>query len=311
MRASGGVRIEWTEIPAGVRTEVEGLLGAEVVEATNQAGGFSPGLAARCRLSDGRRVFVKAVSPEQNPQAPRIHRREAEVGGLLPAEVAAPRLRHVHDDGRWVVLVFDEVDGRQPGEPWSRDDLDAVVPAVLELAGHRAPDGLESAAARHEVVFRGWRRLAGGDGDADRLDDWTRAHLDRLADLEEGWVEASRGTSLVHADIRADNLLIGPGGEVTFVDWPWACAGAPFLDLVFMLPSVGLGGGPSPVEVIERHGLLRTEDPDAVRATAVALTGFFQRSALDPAPSGLPLLRPFQQAQADVALGWLSTMVGP
>ena len=44
-----GVRAEWSGLPAGVRQDIEQLLGADVVEAESQQGGFSPGVAARVR----------------------------------------------------------------------------------------------------------------------------------------------------------------------------------------------------------------------------------------------------------------------
>jgi Phosphotransferase enzyme family len=311
VRGQGGSRIEWEQIPSDVRAAVEHALGAAVLAAHNESGGFSPGLAARCTLSDGRRAFIKAVSPAQNLQAPRIHRREAEVSLLLPASVRAPRLHHVHDDGTWVVLVFDEVAGRQPSEPWRWEDLDVIMPAVLDIGRHRAPDGLQPADERHSAAFQGWRRLSAGDGDVNRLDPWTRSNLDHLAEIEAGWDHASHGTALVHADVRADNLLVDDDGTVTLVDWPWACAGAPFLDTVFLLPSVGLGGGPRPVEVVERYDLFAEIDDGALLASAVALAGFFRRSALDPPPPGLPRLRAFQAAQGDVARDWIREMLSP
>lgn len=309
MRASGGNRIEWSDVPRTVRGEVEAALGATVVEAVNEAGGFSPGLAARCVLDDGRRRFVKAVSPDQNPLAARIHRREAEVAAHLPAAVPAARLEHVHDDGHWVVLVFEEIDGRQPVEPWTLDELDVVVPALLALAEVVPPPGhgLQPAVRRHAPVFDGWRRLAAGDGDVARLDPWARAHLPHLAAVEAGWQDAAAGDRLVHADLRADNILLGPDGAVTFVDWPWACVGAAHLDVAFFLPSVGLGGGPDPSAVIERYSLFDALDEPGFLTVSVAVAGFLQRSALDPPPPGLPRLRAFQQAQADVALDWLRT----
>ncbi|NUS74076.1 MAG: phosphotransferase [Corynebacteriales bacterium] len=47
--------------------------------------------------------------------------------------------------------------------------------------------------------------------------------------LEERWTLVGAGATLVHADLRADNILIAPPG-VTLVDWPWASYGAPWLD---------------------------------------------------------------------------------
>ena len=129
--------------------------------------------------------------------------------------------------------------------------------------------------------------------------------IDRLADIEPGWVDAAAGDTLLHTDLRADNLLLTPDGGVVLVDWPWACTGAAFLDLVLLLPSVGLGGGPDPATVIERYRLFTDVDPDALVAVVAALAGFFVRQSLDPAPPGLPTVRAFQRAQAQVALGWL------
>lgn len=311
MRARGGTRLDWTDVPDRVRKALEEHLQAPVVDAVSQDGGFSPGLAARCTLATGERVFIKAVSPDQNPQSTRIHRREAEVASALPPSVPAPRLRHVHDDGTWVALVFDDVDGRQPTEPWTGDDLDVVVPAIAAFHRSVTPTPvphLQSVQDRHRPVFDGWRRLAGGDGEASQLSPWARHNIERLAEIESGWEDAAAGDSLIHADLRADNILIGGDGGVWLVDWPWACTGAAFVDYVFLLPSIGLGGGPTAGGVIDRYGLFTGVDPDAVRAVAAAVAGFFIRSSLDPAPPGLPTIRAFQAAQGAVAMKWLEEL---
>ncbi len=219
----------------------------------------------------------------------------------------------MHDDGRWIALVFDDVEGRQPHEPWTDDDLTLVIPALRSFTDTVSPAptaDVQTVQDRHRPVFDGWRRLAAGDGDAPGLDRWARANLATLAEMESGWETAAAGDSLLHADLRADNLLIGTDRTVWLVDWPWACTGAGFVDLVFLLPSIGLGGGPEPATVVDRFGLFEDVDPTALRSVATALAGFFQRAALDPPPPGLPRIREFQQAQADVALTWVRSMLG-
>lgn len=312
MRASGGRRLEWSDIPRAVRASITEAIGAEISAAHNQPGGFSPGLAARCELVGGGRVFVKAVSPEQNPHACRIHRREAEIAGQLPGWVPAPTLRHVVDDGHWVALVFDDVSGRPPHEPWTLDELDVVMPAVRSLGESLTPSpvtGLQSVVDKHRPIFSGFRRLAAGDGDPAGLPTAARKELTRLARIEEGWEAAAGGVTMLHADLRADNVLIGDDGAVTFVDWPWGCVGRSFLDPLFMLPSIGLAGGPDPAAVVERYGLFEDVADDDVLAVLAALTGFFFRAALDPAPPGIPTLPAFQAAQGEVALRWLRTLL--
>jgi len=307
VRAQGGPRLAWPDVDPRVRAELEAALGAAVVDARNQPGGFSPGLAARCLLADGRRVFLKAVSPAQNVQACRIHRREAEVASQLTAEVPAPRLLHVHDDGHWVALAFEEVEGRQPDEPWRFEELDVVVPALQRTAARLTPTpapALPSVQDRYRAAFDGWRRIAGGDGDVSSYGPDVVAAVDRFASLERSWEEAAAGDTLLHTDLRADNLLLTPDGEVVLVDWPWACTGAAFVDLVLLLPSVGLGGGPGCGEVVARYDLFADVDEDALGSVVVALAGFFVRQSLDPEPPGLPTLRAFQRAQAEQALAW-------
>src|SRR5436305_4241254 len=222
------MRLEWIEVPTAVRDAVAATLGSPVVSAENQPGGFSPGVAARCQLADGRRVFIKCVSDGQNPMSPSLHRREAKVATALPSGIPTPAFLGTIDDGSWVTLIFEEVDGQPPAQPWSMPDLDATFRALDELTAATTPcpvEGLLPFGTQFAAVFDGFRCLAGGGGAGDRLDDWTRRHLDRLADMEAGWAAGASGQSLVHADVRADNLLVRPDGTIVVVDWPHACVG--------------------------------------------------------------------------------------
>jgi aminoglycoside phosphotransferase (APT) family kinase protein len=56
--------------------------------------------------------------------------------------------------------------------------------------------------------------------DAERLDAWTCAHLAELVTLASEWRRATAGDTLLHLDLRADNMVIRPDGDVAFVDWP-------------------------------------------------------------------------------------------
>ena len=249
-----GIRLAWEEVAGHIREEVASVLGSAVVAAANEPGGFSPGVAARCRLADGRRYFVKAVSAEQNRESPHMHRREGKVASTLPAGLPIPELVATIDDGHWVVLVFEEVDGVPPRQPWTMEELAATFAAVDALAAETTPcpvAGLASFAKMHAHHFDGYRRLAGGDPLVRSVDPWTGRHLDRLAEFEARYPAASAGETLLHSDLRADNLLVRPDGSVVIVDRPHACVGAAWVDKALMLPSAALGGGPTPAEVEE------------------------------------------------------------
>jgi hypothetical protein len=98
--------------------------------------------------------------------------------------------------------------------------------------------------------------------------------------------------------------------RVVFVDWPWACLAAPWFDLVAMLPSVAMQGGPRPEEILGRHPVARGADPAAITAVAAALTGMFVWLAQLPESPGLPTLRAFQRGQGEAALAWLRRRTG-
>jgi hypothetical protein len=61
--------------------------------------------------------------------------------------------------------------------------------------------------------IRGWQSLR--DAPPDGLVGWSRRHLERLADVEALAPGAAVGDTLLHFDIRADNVLIGPNGSST------------------------------------------------------------------------------------------------
>jgi aminoglycoside phosphotransferase (APT) family kinase protein len=304
-----GERLAWEGLPDDVRGAIEERLGSTVVSAETQPGGFSPGVAARLRLRDGRTVFAKAVGPEPNPDSPEFHRREAHVAAALPPDTPAPRFLFSVDDGAWVALVFEDVVGHEPQLPWRKDELARVLDALTALAEALTPPPLELLTAReaYDELLHGWRTLA-AEGSVG-IDPWAAERLDELAEIEARWGEAAAGGTLVHGDVRADNILL-TAERVVFVDWPHACVGAPWLDLVLLLPSVAMQGGPPPWEVFEAHPLGRDAPPDVVMPVVAALAGFFvQRCTLAP-PPGLSTLREFQRGQGIEALAWLRRSLG-
>jgi aminoglycoside phosphotransferase (APT) family kinase protein len=299
-----GARIPWESLPESVRKAVETGLGARVTEAVTQVGGFSPGVAARLQLEDGRSAFVKAVGSSPNPHSPSLHRREAKIAAALPPEAPTPRLRFSRDDGDWVTLVFEDVPGREPALPWRDDELRRVLDALADLSAALtpAPVDAEPFAERFEAMLRGWRLL--GEAGASDIDPWAETRLLELAALEAEWGEAAAGETLVHSDVRADNVLL-TDDRVVFVDWPHASLGAPWLDLLCFLPSVAMQGGPKPWEIFDLHPVARQAQPERVTAVLAALTGFFVYAGVQPPPPGLPTLREFQRAQGVEALAWL------
>jgi Ser/Thr protein kinase RdoA (MazF antagonist) len=308
---AAGVHLPWAQVPAAVRSWADGFGEAgPPVSVRDLQGGFSPGATSLLEWP-GRTIFVKAVGPELNPESPAMHRREARISALMPRSPRYPHLLEAYDDGGWVALAFEAVDGQPPRHPWEPGELaqvaDALATMHAELTPSPVPD-IEALSAYAVHLFGGWSTLA-SLGAPDELDPWAAAHLDRLAELESGWPEACAGQTLVHGDVRADNVLIA-GERVMFVDWPHACVGNAAFDVVAWAPSVSLEGGPPPEELLALHDLLQRSDPDSVTVLLAAISGFFVSRSLTPAGPGLPTLRAFQAAQGAVALEWLQRRTG-
>jgi aminoglycoside phosphotransferase (APT) family kinase protein len=253
-------------------------------------------------------VFVKAVGTSVNPQSPDLVRREITNVAALPPGIAAPALVTTYDDGEWVACAFELVDGSTPTLPWRAPLLDAAFALLAGLGRQPAPPIVPAAADRFATTFDGWTALAAGPSPVDGR--WAPL-LPTLVDLERAALTAVGGDRLVHTDIRSDNIVVDGDGQLWLVDWPHAVAGAPWLDLVLWLPALGLEGGGPPEEALARATAcgVPLPTPAQLRAVVAGLAGFFLHRSGLPAPQGLPDLRPFQLAQAEVALAWLARLL--
>lgn len=312
MSMDSACRLRWQDLPDRVRTVAESALGSPVAQDERQPGGFSPGLASRLVLADGRRVFAKAISADRNPRSPELYRREIAVMSALPDGLPAPQLRWSHDDDDWVMLVLDDIDGVMPDVPWRPEQLTRVLAALEQLADDLTPTPIPAMPIVDDLSenFRSWAACAADPNLTSRLNPWAQQHLAWLVELESGWADAARGDTLLHADLRADNLLITTDNQVLVVDWPYAVTGASWVDALLLLPSVAATSDAVDIQQIwSGFTPARTADPDAVNAVLAAIAGDFLYQSLQPAPQHVPGLRAHQHDKGLAALAWLRQRV--
>ena len=137
----------------------------------------------------------------------------------------------------------------------------------------------------------------------------TNAECAEDLDLESGWAAAAQGSTLLHADLRADNLLLTRDGSVMVIDWPYAVSGASWVDALLFLVSAAADGGADPEEAWRGFGPARQAEPGAVNAVLAAAAGDFTCQSLLPAPLNIPSLRGHQRAKGDAAVRWLRSRV--
>lgn len=303
-------RPTWESLPDAVRALVEDRVGAAVVEADSQGSGFTPGFASRLLLADGRRVFAKAVSADR-PWLLASYREEARKLTLLPQSVPAPTLQAQVEkeiDGlEWVVLVFDDVSGRPPQRPWSLDEAERVLDQVSRMSLDLTPAPIAAGQA--------WGTFA--EEFAASPEEWAtvvaEGHVSGRA-LEGAELAATApslcaGDTLCHADLRDDNVIVEPSGQVWVCDWNFPIVGPRWLDTVCLLMAMH-GDGLDVEDLLDRSLVVSDTDREAVDSFLAVLVGYFAVASRRPSEPTSPYLRTHQRWYADVTLDWLSRRRG-
>ncbi len=307
---AAGVRASFDQLPVAVHRWIDRQLGSSVVSASNQTGGFSPGAAARLVTTSGRRAFVKAVGMSLNPDSPDIFRHERAAMEAMPALLWTPRLLASYDDGDWVALVLEDIEGREPAHPWNATDTDRVFAALSDLTTALTPNPWPDARRLGEGgLFKGGWRLLQDAPPAD-LEPWVLHHLDRLVALQDSARSLVAGDTLVHWDIRADNILL-TDDRVVFVDWAWAACGAAWTDLVIAALDLVISGSEVDVDaLLARHPLAKGVASEDITALIVTVAGAMTERAKAPVPPGLPTIRIYQQMVSEALLEWIRLRLG-
>jgi thiamine kinase-like enzyme len=282
---------------ARLEERVSALLGAEVVSLSRiQSRGYTTALHAVAALDDGRSVFVKAGAEEVTSG---FLREEIEVCRV----VQAPFMPTFHgaDERDPPFLVLEDLSGRFSAPPWTDSKIAAVLELVEELRATPAPPELGSA-ERYRPDWTGrWDRIAADPEPFLALGLCSREWLaDALPTLSAAAESAPLGGDvLVHTDIRSDNLAF-VDGRAKLVDWNWASAGHPKLDLACWLPSLHAEGGPPPEALM----------PEGGAELAAMLAGVWGAGAGLPPPPTAPDVRVAQLTQLRVALPWAARQLG-
>jgi Ser/Thr protein kinase RdoA (MazF antagonist) len=262
-------------------------------------------------LANGDTAFVKALGVDLHGDSVELYRREAASMPRLASGLPVPRLIHAHDDGQWVALVYEAVDGRHPAVPWHAEELELVADALADLGAALRPTPWPDAptfAALNRNVLATWRKLASAP--PPDLDPWLRQCLDTLSVQEIDLLELVQGDTLLHGDIRSDNILLTPDRGVVFLDWGWTCNGAPWLDLVGFAMTANAEGADIDA-LVRRHPLTRHVDRRWIDAVLLAFCANYWWMSRLPGRDWFPGVRAHQRAHADATLRWLKDRSRP
>lgn len=227
--AAASQHLPWDRAPQPIQSWAETLVG-RIVGITPCVGGMSPGCVVILRGLDDT-VFVKAVGQELNPRTPDLYRHEGEVLRLLPYVPYRPRLRGVYDDGDWVGIALEPIEGQHPdfSSPEHRQAVyTTLAQQSAELSGVRPPiSTLASLATEWLGVWTDERTPA-------LMPEWLRSRHTEFRSRVEQVPDRLPSTQLVHWDARVDNLLVRPDGSVVIFDWGMSRLGPRWADLFLL-----------------------------------------------------------------------------
>ena len=250
-------------------------------------------------LEGGRSAFVKIAAYDYTAG---WLRDEFRIHSALDGQPFLPRVLGWDDDGLAPALALEDISGATWPPPWDTARIDAVLATLASVHTTPPPDGVPPA-TESQFGQDGWPDVAADPEHFLSLGlcspDWL---LDQLPTLAAAASAAEiEGASLLHFDVRSDNLCLRDG-RVMLVDWNSACVGNALLDTASWLPSLAAEGGPAP------HVILPDETP-GLPAIASLLAGYFcARAGLPPIPQA-PHARPLQLMQSRTALPWAARLL--
>ncbi len=220
---------------------------------------------------------------------PALLRSELRLLAEFPSHRSLPRLLDTYDDGEWVAMLLEDLPGELPQVPWSAGDLaraGAVLSGLRPVLDDISADGL-APASESPLFSTGWKLLA------DRLDwfdPWWAEHHVRLVSHAERAVGLITGETLLHWDVRADNLIFGADRDV-LIDWGQARRGAPWVDHAMLAMDCAMSGSEvSALEFFAHEPALADRDPSDLVALMAAVAMTLQARSMDDPPPGLPTM---------------------
>jgi serine/threonine protein kinase len=294
-------RVERVVLPECLTGWIESELGAAVVSAVPQAGGISPGPAARIELADGRRYFIKAVAESEAPYMPRHFRLEMDVLRRLPVAPYRPSLVATYDDSDWVALVLEDVEGTHPNlsEPAVRDNARDLVRAQSRAL---TPDPVQLECDDVAATVRRWHSAIAAIDPVVRgkLPHWWRQEEPTLLGRLSSLADRMPPESWCHFDIRDDNMLVRTDGSMVVLDWGMSRSGPAWMDeMLLALHEVTTPTFDSLVAEIPEYGVASDESrEDAVTDYLLCLGISLAAVAYGASPDGLPRLMSQRRAES-------------
>lgn len=274
-------RLLWIDVPIVVRSWVEDQIGT-VVKIIPADGGYTPGFAGCLVAENGETFFVKIGENTSSYALGDAYAQEIKISDLLPLGSWRPVTMYCTWLDGWFVLIRKYVEAQQPSRPWSLEQVTLVCDSFVGIAEELSASALKLptfqesfskelnlwdivlSEERYETLLPGLK-LRG-----------TQAQ--KLAQKAIANIEPE---TVVHGDLRDDNMLITTSNEVVIIDWNWAFLGEKWMDLATLFISMYMDG----IDVLDyltNHPLFQNAEPDHVDGFYAMLVAYWIVSSQKP-----------------------------
>lgn len=227
--------------PSELVARVEALLADTVIEARRAGGGTRMPSAGRCRSPAG-----AGCSRRWRPGRRSL---AGCAGSTRPTPGWAWRACRSWSGGRTTfdqpLLILEDLGQPLRSTRCARDSTSSPRPW--------RPAGSQDLEEREREELSGWSRVRDAPAEFLLLGLASERWLDRSIEALVASAADARlsGRSVVHMDVRSDNVCIVRGRAKLF-DWHYVARGNALLDLAFWLPSLRAECGPAPEELLPR-----------------------------------------------------------
>lgn len=318
---------DWADIPPTVLASLQHITKSPVTDSQIIWGGFAPNATFGVTCADGQRYFIKGTPPWQSDRGKELMGLELAFydNDYLPAGVSPAFHGKTALEG-WSLAVFELIERGEESLPWTEAKYRAVfrsMDAVYRYNKDRtefAPylrnhirhvdeiDEIESVLGSADAIANTARIFINPAAGAAWLTEHAEA-LQRMAGSVKSYTEHS---TLLHCDLRHDNIVFNKAGDAKLVDWAWPTTGPLAFDVMYFTQASEADGG-MPVEKaldiykqetgvsFEREGV-----QSLMALYAVAYGGW----APLPASAEMPRLRPMQGVYFGAMMSQVARVMG-
>lgn len=318
----------WSDVPLSLVTEIEIILKSKIIKSEIVWGGYSPSASFHVILENKEEYFIKGTHPGQTAHGAEMMRQEISAYNNIPylKGISSHYIDSVSLGGEkdWLLGIWKFIEGAEKCRPWTKDKITKIIRTLANLHQNTEYKDIKEHVSKacetnHVSDFvlgtAGWRKFTSIDKknnfcalfeNPDQGYAWLEEILPIFKNALDHLPNIKIKESLLHFDLRSDNILFDAKGDVRLLDWPDICWGPILFDLVGFFPSVQ---GESDLNCIDLMRIYQdisglSFDEEDQFAVLASISGYFADNAYRNVPPALPRLRWIQKLQLDSCLDW-------